>query len=220
MKKLKHSGRSSRVSEKTIERCLGAEKTSAKTKVKGCPLTVLALRGFCAQQLRSGGTSAFRTTTNELVMTTSSPKQLTFLWDSWFGTSLYDVQCSEDGTERMADYADAINCTGNTETVDIPVHLTNWGTCQFSVVAHNEANNLRLSYQPVTFARSDTNWSQKSYVKASNAEAADAFGTSLSISADGTSLVVGANYEGSSATGVDGDQTNNGASHAGAVYLY
>ena len=155
----------------------------------------------------------------ELVMTTSSPKQLTFLWDSWFGTSLYDVQCSEDGTERMADYADAINCTGNTETVDIPVHLTNWGTCQFSVVAHNEANNLRLSYQPVTLAQ-NLSPGAIGYFKASNTNANDEFGSSLAISGDGNTIAVGAYAEKSSAPGVNADESLNDGTAVGAVYIF
>jgi len=40
------------------------------------------------------------------------------------------------------------------------------------------------------------------------------------LSSDGNTLAVGAPHEGSIATGIDGDQTDNSAVDAGAAYLY
>ncbi|MCA3154152.1 MAG: hypothetical protein ING30_03810, partial [Burkholderiales bacterium] len=54
----------------------------------------------------------------------------------------------------------------------------------------------------------------------SNTGASDFFGYSVALSADGNTLAVGAAFEASNATGVNGDQTNNSASASGAVYLY
>jgi hypothetical protein len=68
------------------------------------------------------------------------------------------------------------------------------------------------------FVRSDTNWTQQAYLKASNTGIDDRFGVSLSLSTD--KAVVGAYTESSSATGVNGDQTNNAAQFAGAAYVY
>ncbi len=70
------------------------------------------------------------------------------------------------------------------------------------------------------FTRSGANWAQQAYVKASNAEAVDAFGHALSLSGDGNTLAVGAPFESSHATGVGGDQTDNSASKSGAVYVF
>jgi len=56
------------------------------------------------------------------------------------------------------------------------------------------------------------------YIKASNTAANDLFGNRLAL--DGDTLVVGAQSEDSSATGVNGDQTSNGASASGAVYVF
>jgi hypothetical protein len=58
------------------------------------------------------------------------------------------------------------------------------------------------------------------YVKASNTGAGDLFGSAVALSRDGTTLVVGAPYEDSSATGIGGDQTLNGATDAGVVYVF
>jgi hypothetical protein len=69
------------------------------------------------------------------------------------------------------------------------------------------------------FTRAGAGWSQLEYVKASNTEAVDLFGRSLALSADGAMLVVGAEGEDSSATGVGGDQTDNSVSGSGAAYV-
>jgi len=68
------------------------------------------------------------------------------------------------------------------------------------------------------FTRSGTSWSQQAYLKASNAQATDWFGAAVALSGD--TLVVGAPSEESSATGVDGDQANNGAIDSGAAYVF
>lgn len=60
-------------------------------------------------------------------------------------------------------------------------------------------------------------WSQIAYLKASNTDAGDEFGSAVAIA--GTALVVGASLEDSNATGVDGDQTNNTSIDSGAVYI-
>lgn len=59
---------------------------------------------------------------------------------------------------------------------------------------------------------------QKEYVKASNAGDHDAFGNAIAISGD--TAVVGAWLEDGNAAGVNGDQANNQASDAGAVYVF
>src|SRR6185295_18165000 len=61
------------------------------------------------------------------------------------------------------------------------------------------------------FTRQATVWRQQAYVKASN--------TGEAGSADST-LAVGAITEDSGATGIDGDQRNNAAQSAGAVYVF
>ena len=68
------------------------------------------------------------------------------------------------------------------------------------------------------FTRNAGVWSQQNYVKASNTDAGDAFGTSIAISID--TLVVAANLEDSAATGIDGDQSSSRAASSGAVYAF
>lgn len=70
------------------------------------------------------------------------------------------------------------------------------------------------------FRRSGSTWSQEAYLKASNTEGADYFGSSLSLSADGSTIAVGARYEGSNANGINGNQLNNSLPGSGAVYVF
>ena len=58
------------------------------------------------------------------------------------------------------------------------------------------------------------------YVKASNTDPGDSFGISVALSADGTTLAVGAHGEASAAPGIEGDQTSNADAEAGAVYVF
>jgi hypothetical protein len=79
------------------------------------------------------------------------------------------------------------------------------------------------------FTRRGTTWAQQAYIKASNTGEAgtadtfgegDQFGFSIALSADGNTIAAGAITEDSSATGVNGNQADNSASGAGAVYVY
>ncbi len=68
------------------------------------------------------------------------------------------------------------------------------------------------------FVRTGHTWSQQAYLKASNTDAGDSFGYSVSVSGD--TIVVGAYLEDSNATGVNGDQAYNSFLSAGAIYVY
>lgn len=68
------------------------------------------------------------------------------------------------------------------------------------------------------FRRDGTSWAQAAYVKASNAELYDSFGTQVALSGD--TLAVGAMVEASASRGVDADQMDNFAPYAGAVYVF
>ena len=68
------------------------------------------------------------------------------------------------------------------------------------------------------FGRTSGQWTQQAYIKASNADAGDEFGTSLSLHKD--RLAVGAVGEGSQARGVNGDQSDDSAQGSGAAYIF
>ena len=90
-----------------------------------------------------------------------------------------------------------------------------------TVINGDQSDNSAASAGAVyVFTRSGGTWGQQAYVKASNAEASDAFGVTVTLSADGSTLAVGASNEASSATGINGDQSDNSAASAGAVYVF
>jgi hypothetical protein len=70
------------------------------------------------------------------------------------------------------------------------------------------------------FHRTAGAWVQEAYVKASNTGSYDEFGGAVALSADGNTMAVAAYHEASSATGIGGDQVNDGATFAGAVYIF
>lgn len=79
-------------------------------------------------------------------------------------------------------------------------------------------NSLLYAGAVYLFARSGAGWSGPTYVKAPNTGSFDEFGSSIAILDDGT-LAVGALGEASAATGVGGDESNDAANGAGAVYV-
>jgi hypothetical protein len=81
--------------------------------------------------------------------------------------------------------------------------------------ADNSAPSAGAAY---VFTASGTTWSQQAYLKASNTDAVDVFGRSVAISGD--TAIVGASSESSSATGVNGDESDNSAGGAGAAYVF
>jgi Calx-beta domain-containing protein/FG-GAP repeat protein len=86
-----------------------------------------------------------------------------------------------------------------------------------SAPANNAAADAGAAY---VFARNVGIWTQQQYIKASNAQASDLFGGALALNAAGNMLAVGATGEASASTAIDGDQSDNTASGAGAVYIF
>jgi hypothetical protein len=88
-------------------------------------------------------------------------------------------------------------------------------------VGGSEANNAATSSGAAyIFTRSGSSWTQAAYLKASNTEANDRFGTFLALSGDGATVAVASPDEDSNATLIDGSQGNNAATSSGAVYVF
>ena len=79
-------------------------------------------------------------------------------------------------------------------------------------------NSVFASGAVFTFVRNGTTWSTDAYIKASNREVGDEFGSCVAL--DGDLLAVTARFEDSLAGGVDGNQFDNSAQSAGAVYAF
>ena len=68
------------------------------------------------------------------------------------------------------------------------------------------------------FLRSGTVWSQEAYLKATHPGVEDQFGNAVAVSGD--TIAIGAPGEASSATGIGGNEADNSAPYAGAVYVF
>ena len=118
----------------------------------------------------------------------------------------------------------------NTETSDVFGHSVSLSGDTLAVGAPDEDSNVTgingdqtnnsasASGAVYIFTRTGTDWTQQAYIKASNTDANDYFGHSISLSGD--SLAVGAYSEDSNATDIGGNQSDNTALHSGAVYVF
>jgi hypothetical protein len=126
------------------------------------------------------------------------------------------LKASNTGASNGFGHSVALSADGTTLAVGAVGEAS-----QATGIGGNQANNSALYAGAVyVFVRSGGLWVQEAYVKASNTGVDDTFGFSVALSADGTTLAVGAVEEDSQATGIGGNQTDNSASGAGAVYVY
>ena len=110
----------------------------------------------------------------------------------------------------------ALSGDGNT----LAVSAQEEGSAATGVGGNQADNNSASSGAVYVFVRSGTTWTQQAYVKASNTDTGDIFGQGIALAGDGGTLAVGAPGEASTATGIDGNQSNNTAMSAGAVYVF
>ena len=68
--------------------------------------------------------------------------------------------------------------------------------------------------------RSGRTWTQGAYVKGSNTDAGDEFGSTVALSGDGKIMAVGAHHEDSAAKGVNVNQADNSGDDSGAAYVF
>jgi hypothetical protein len=136
----------------------------------------------------------------------------------------YVKASNADGGDHFG-HAVALSADGNTMAVS-----AFWESSNATGVNGNQADNsIPQAGAVYVFSRRGGTWTQQAYVKASNTGEAgtadtfgdgDQFGFSLTLSDDGSMLAVGAIAEDSNASGINGNQTNNAAQSAGAVYVF
>ena len=109
-----------------------------------------------------------------------------------------------------------LSADGNTLAVGAPREDSN----ATGINGTQTDNTLADSGAVYVFTKTNNVWQQEAYIKASNTDASDHFGSSVSLSGDGKTLAVGAEKESSNATSIDGDGTNDSAANSGAVYVF
>jgi hypothetical protein len=110
----------------------------------------------------------------------------------------------------------ALSSDGQTLAVGAPGEASN----ATGINGNQDDNSFDGAGAVYVFSREGDRWPQQAYVKASNSGPGQSFGASVALSSDGSTLAVGAAYEGSSSTGINGDQSNGSLPAAGAVYVY
>jgi len=108
----------------------------------------------------------------------------------------------------------AVSLSGETLVVGAPFEASS-ATGLNGDQSDNNASSAGAVY---VFVRTGSTWTQQAYLKASNPDADDYFGISVSVSGD--TIVAGAIQEASQATGVNGDESDNSAYRAGAAYVF
>jgi hypothetical protein len=117
-------------------------------------------------------------------------------------------------TAAFDGFGDSVAISGDTVVVGAPHEDSN----ATGVNGNQTDNSMFDAGAAYVFVRSGETWSQQAYLKASNSDVSDLFGSSVAISDD--TVVVGAYTEASNATGVNGNQTDNSLLNAGAVYVF
>ncbi len=122
------------------------------------------------------------------------------------------LKASNTGMEDAFGWSVAIS--GETAVVG----AVNEASSATGVNGDGSSDSAEFSGAAYVFVKSGNVWSQQAYLKAGNTGANDSFGHSVAISGD--LIVIGAPYEDSSATGVNGNVSNNAVSDSGAAYVF
>lgn len=127
------------------------------------------------------------------------------------------AKLTAQGAQALDELGNAIALSGDGSTLVVGASQEDGGTTGVNSVDDNAAIDAGAAY---VFERTGTTWAETAYVKASNTNAGDQFGTSVAISGDGSTIAIGAISEASASTGIDGDQGDNSQPAAGAVYVF
>ena len=143
--------------------------------------------------------------------------------DSW--TQQAYVKASNPGQSDHFGSSVVLSRDGNTMAV-----AAHWEASVATGINGNQNDNsIPQAGAVYIFTRTGTTWTQQAYVKASNPGRAgqgdvpgdgDQFGFSIALSGDGSTLAVGAISEDSAAQQINGNQNDDSAQSAGAVYVY
>ncbi|MBP6218808.1 MAG: FG-GAP repeat protein [Oligoflexales bacterium] len=123
-------------------------------------------------------------------------------------------------------FGHSLSFSGNTLVVGAPLEASNQRTITNGSVASTGSadNSFSGAGAAYVFRRTNNVWALEAYIKSSNIDAADLFGTSLALSSTEDLVVVGAPQEGSSqvfiTNGSSASSDNSISDHRGAAYVF
>lgn len=130
--------------------------------------------------------------------------------DKWVQEA-YIKASNTDGSDL---FGFAVALSGDT----LVVTADSESSCATGVGGDQTNNSCSNSGAAYVFRRQGKTWVQEAYLKASNTDASDNFGSAVALSSD--RIAIGSEFEDSCAKGVNGDQTDNNCKSSGAVYLF
>ena len=141
-------------------------------------------------------------------------KVFNFSWTDVSGETGYKLLEDEGGSGNFVEVA---SIPADAQSYELEVFLPDKVNARYKLAACNaggcsESAEVGVAVEQLVKA--------VGYFKASNTDAGDEFGRHMALSADGNTLAVGAEYESSNATGINGDQSDNSAQYSGAVYVF
>jgi len=145
-------------------------------------------------------------------------KTFRFGWTDVEGATHYKLLEDPDGVSGYSQVGGDVPQGAGTVALEVPLYAR--VNARYIVQACSVSDCVDGDPVSVDNALSDTLVEGIGYFKAGNADPGDRFGHAVALSADGGTLAVGAHFEGSDASGIDGDQDNNEAENAGAVYVF
>ena len=136
-------------------------------------------------------------------------------WTEVENTTTYRI-LFDDGSGNFVQFGDDLAPGTNMQYIDFPLHLGNYSGASYVIQACNangctDSNAVSVAELVVTSI---------GFLKSSNSDERDSFGSQVAMNAAGTVLAVSAPEEDSSATFIDGNQDDNSTSGAGAVYIF
>jgi hypothetical protein len=153
---------------------------------------------------------------NDQASNTSAGAAYVFVRNGTTWTQQVFLKASHPGKEDWFGVRIAISGDGNT----VAVGAQNQGSAAKGINGKEDDTSAPQAGAVYYFIRSGTTWAQQAFVKASNAGGGDEFGSSIALSRDGRTMLVGARGEDSAAKGVNGNQADNSVRDSGAAYLF
>ncbi len=125
-------------------------------------------------------------------------------------------KASNTGKEDWFGVRLALSGDGNTLAVSAP----NEDSAAKGINGKQDDDSAQEAGAVYVFTRSGGLWTFHAYMKGSNTEQFDEFGSAVALSRDGRMMAVGARFEDSGAKGFGGNEADNSVSDSGAVYIF
>jgi hypothetical protein len=157
------------------------------------------------------------------VTPSEEPRTLVFNWEHIrFPGSVdhYRLQVDPDGNSGFSTVEDAEFIDDTNYELTVPVHLTDWGRALYRVAALDATDKVVATSSAIDLLTTVAAEEVIGYFKANNTESYDVFGENVTLSGDGNLLAIGARLEDSATSGINGNQNDNSAEDAGAVYVF